>query len=300
MEFKLNAYHQGVADDEILEDIRKVSAEYGEKYLSINAYKLKGKYSESTIRSHFGSWKNVQLKLELRTTRNVQEMKRISDDDLINDLLRVAKTIESSKVTSTQYYEKGKYSYPTITERFGSWSNFIERAGLAQTDFIKPITYDELFEELERIWILLEKQPTTTHMKKGISKYSLDTYMRRFGGWRNALVAFVKYINSDEDEGDNNNTTEKVVPANIDKISQNEIIEKLQKRTTRNINLKFRFRVLQRDNFKCCFCGASPAKDQNIELHVDHILPWSKGGETLIDNLQTLCSKCNLGKSNLE
>ena len=46
-------------------------------------------------------------------------------------------------------------------------------------------------------------------------------------------------------------------------------------------------------------CGRSPAKDMNIELHVDHIMPYSKGGETVIENLQTLCSDCNLGKSNL-
>jgi 5-methylcytosine-specific restriction endonuclease McrA len=34
-------------------------------------------------------------------------------------------------------------------------------------------------------------------------------------------------------------------------------------------------------------------------LHIDHIVPWSKGGETALENLETLCSECNLGKSNL-
>jgi len=36
-----------------------------------------------------------------------------------------------------------------------------------------------------------------------------------------------------------------------------------------------------------------------IILHVDHVMPYSKGGETVLENLQTLCLKWNIGKSNL-
>ena len=73
-----------------------------------------------------------------------------------------------------------------------------------------------------------------------------------------------------------------------------------RKSKTRVIPDKLRYKVLKRDNFKCCACGASPAKDPSVELHIDHIVPWSKGGETTFDNLQTLCSRCNLGKSDSE
>ena len=69
---------------------------------------------------------------------------------------------------------------------------------------------------------------------------------------------------------------------------------------TRVISDKLRYQVLKRDHFKCCACGASPAKDPSVELHIDHIIPWSKGGETTLENLQTLCSRCNLGKSDSE
>lgn len=70
-------------------------------------------------------------------------------------------------------------------------------------------------------------------------------------------------------------------------------------KTKRDASLQLRYLVLKRDNFKCCACGASPAKDPSVELHIDHIVPWSKGGETVEENLQTLCSKCNLGKSDM-
>jgi 5-methylcytosine-specific restriction endonuclease McrA len=57
-----------------------------------------------------------------------------------------------------------------------------------------------------------------------------------------------------------------------------------------------RWQVFERDDFKCVACGAS-AQDGAI-LHVDHIIPRSKGGEDIMENYQTLCHLCNIGKSN--
>jgi 5-methylcytosine-specific restriction endonuclease McrA len=66
---------------------------------------------------------------------------------------------------------------------------------------------------------------------------------------------------------------------------------------SRNIPLSLRLHVLSRDNFRCVFCGKSPATDIGTKLHIDHIKPFSKGGKSTLDNLQTLCEECNLGKS---
>ncbi len=56
-----------------------------------------------------------------------------------------------------------------------------------------------------------------------------------------------------------------------------------------------RYDVLRRDSFKCQICGAT-AKE-GAKLHVDHIIPVSKGGKTILSNLRTLCDRCNMGKS---
>lgn len=79
------------------------------------------------------------------------------------------------------------------------------------------------------------------------------------------------------------------------------IVEKTKERTknSRDPSKRLRFQVLVRDGFTCRYCGASPQKDTTVTLHIDHIIPWSKGGKTTLDNLQTLCADCNLGKSNL-
>jgi 5-methylcytosine-specific restriction endonuclease McrA len=55
-----------------------------------------------------------------------------------------------------------------------------------------------------------------------------------------------------------------------------------------------RFDILERDSRKCVVCGRSAS--DGIVLHVDHIVPVSKGGSNDIVSLQTLCEECNLGK----
>ena len=69
------------------------------------------------------------------------------------------------------------------------------------------------------------------------------------------------------------------------------------KENSRNISLSLRLKVLNRDNFKCVFCGKCPATDFGTKLHIDHMVPFSQGGKSTLENLQTLCEECNLGKS---
>jgi 5-methylcytosine-specific restriction endonuclease McrA len=53
----------------------------------------------------------------------------------------------------------------------------------------------------------------------------------------------------------------------------------------RYVSLKLRLKVLQRDRFCCVICGRSPAVEANVQLHIDHVLPFSCGGKTSMDNL---------------
>ena len=57
-----------------------------------------------------------------------------------------------------------------------------------------------------------------------------------------------------------------------------------------------RYDVLRRDNFHCVRCGRG--REDGVKLHVDHIVPVSRGGTTVMSNLQTLCEDCNCGKGN--
>ena len=56
------------------------------------------------------------------------------------------------------------------------------------------------------------------------------------------------------------------------------------------IPASLRWRVWERDNFTCRMC------DRRQYLEIDHVIPVSRGGETTIENSQTLCRTCNRRK----
>lgn len=209
-----------------------------------------------------------------------------SDEELLNDLKAVSNIINKDTVTMEEYNQYGKYHSTTLTRRFGSWFLCLQKAQLQMSRSKIGISNEALFDNIEKVWIKLGKQPSYAQMEE-YGEFSIGTYTKRFGGWRKALEAFVDYVNSTEIKIDESEPTSDTT---------SDVANHL---TRRDINLRMRFIIMKRDNFKCCMCGRSPATTPGLELHIDHIIPWSKGGETVIDNLQTLCSDCNLGKSNL-
>ncbi len=218
--------------------------------------------------------------------------RNIDETDLLKDLKQTYDLLKENDLALTfrSYDENGKYSSATIQTRFGSWNNALIKAGLKPNEE-KNISDLDLFLNMEAVWTILGRQPVTRDLAKPDSKYSYQVYSERFGGWRKSLEAFVEYINEDESLEDNNQQSEAVSEK-----KKKTIIKK--KRTSRNISDRMRFRILSRDGFTCQSCGASPIKERGVQLHVDHIVPWSKGGETEEDNLQAKCKQCNLGKGN--
>lgn len=58
---------------------------------------------------------------------------------------------------------------------------------------------------------------------------------------------------------------------------------------------RLRFQILERDGFRCRYCGRS--KDEpGVILEVDHAVPVTRGGTDAPDNLITACESCNQGK----
>ena len=118
-----------------------------------------------------------------------------------------------------------------------------------------------------------------------LSQFSLRTYKKHFGTFRKAIAHFI----------DHQKQIGKTTPR-----ADSQSLGIIRHKTKREVRALLRYQVLRRDHFRCRLCGRSPANDPNVQLHIDHIHPWSQGGETTKENLQTLCNTCNGGKSNLK
>lgn len=204
----------------------------------------------------------------------------IPDEELLADLRRIGEELGKNQVTFREYNQAGRFSSGTLAVRFGSWHSAIDKANLKRT-INRDISDEKLFENLVEVWAALGRQPRCRDLRPGPSRFSWNTYADRFKTWRNALMQFVQWAN----EG-------RALSA------ADASARRAGKRTPRNINWRLRALVLMRDGARCRLCGAGPS--DGVRLHVDHILPWSKGGETLFENLQTLCNVCNVGKSDVK
>jgi hypothetical protein len=198
-------------------------------------------------------------------------------EELIKDIKSVAKKLKVSKLSQVTYTANGKYSAGVFKRRFGTWNNALKIAGLEIVK-INIHTDDELFKNILNVWKEKGSQPRRDDMDNPkVSKIGSGVYKKRFNGWTNAIQTFIK---------SNDGTY----------IAKSKTTNPSKRRDP---NLRQRHQVMTRDRFTCVKCGASPAKSVEIVLHIDHKIPWSKGGKTEVSNLQTLCTKCNLGKSNL-
>ena len=290
MKFELEPDNRNCPDSVLLDDLRRVATALGKTTLTKDDYNAKGRFCTATIEKRLGSWNSA---LE-RSGLQVANPKHIPRDELLDDLKRVSARLEKATVSISEYGLHGKFNHATISHAFGSWKLALQNAGLSVSPlYHERSTDDQLLENIDHVWEHHGRQPKSRDFDDPPSKYSAYTYRRRFGSFRKALETFVASVDearpfAAESAGDSFVQAPAAEPQSV------------RHKTSRSISWRMRFLVMRRDNFKCRITGRSPATDPKVILEVDHIVPWDKGGETIMENLQTLCREINIGKSNLD
>jgi 5-methylcytosine-specific restriction endonuclease McrA len=219
-----------------------------------------------------------------------QSARSLADEELIQELRRVADVVKTDSPTMAQFSRASeRVNAAVVKRRFGSWKVALERAGLKLSPHGRRYSNDEYFDNILTVWTHYGRQPKYREMNTAPSAIPAGAYEAKFGGWRSALGSFVERVNADREfhsRCDAPAQEPKTMPAP----------DQTSRPRTRAIPIGLRYDVLRRDKFKCVLCGANPAVTPTCQLHVDHIVPFARGGATDEQNLRTLCSHCNVGK----
>lgn len=229
---------------------------------------------------------------------------KFSETKILDELEKAAKHFNYFEFSKRDFAKFSGMSVTPIQNHYGTWKKglaalkkHLQQKGLdlSPRPYAPQRIYSDkdLFDEMGRIWQKVGQRPSRTEWETSEPKISITAYKKRFGGWTNACQKFIEYKMGGEISSDN------FVRFEEEEFHIHEKNGKVgySKEKSRNVSLSLRLKVLNRDNFKCIFCGKSPATDFGTKLHIDHIVPFSKGGKSTLENLQTLCEECNLGKS---
>jgi hypothetical protein len=293
----LDAY----TDESLLDEIRRVaSVQHPGSSLSVDTFdRLSGRVSASTITQRFRGWREALAKAGLKhlysgpkvsEKMKDQPGKRLTNDDLIAELKRVHAVLGTETMSQELFNAHSVTSVAVIRSRFG-WYEALKIAGIKPTPTASwKWTNDQCLENLAAVWTHYGRQPTRREMFEPPSKFSGRAYAR-WGTWRKALRTFVLWANSEND------STVKCEPPEASAPAEQMIETRIRcaEEDRHEIPLRLKWRVHVRDSFRCVACGKNPPQ-HGVTLHADHIKPWADGGKTVLENLQTLCEPCNLGK----
>jgi 5-methylcytosine-specific restriction endonuclease McrA len=296
-------------DDALLGELRRVAAFISPcEMLTKTAYKKHTpRVASNTICRRFGGWKPalekaglVHLYIGQRVSEKMrtQAAKRLSNDDLIAEIVRVNALVGKKWLTSSDFNAHSKTSTTAIRLRFGSFRSGLDAAGIPNhPGKVSAITDEQCFENIADVWTHYRRPPAYREMFAPPSRIQGKTYVTRWGTWRKTLRAFVEWSNGESVSSEPNEV-----------LTQSDAVTTRPHSTTaaprteadcREIRPGLRFKVFQRDRFRCVRCGRSPATHLQVVLHADHILAVANGGKTILENLQTLCQDCNLGKGRM-
>jgi hypothetical protein len=287
--FELNTLTD-YSDESLLVEMRRVASEFKGKRLTRNEFNKLSRVHTTTLSRRFGSWYRALDRAAISVDLAPRARPQVTREFLLEEIKAYVKEVGTPPKLD-EIAERLDVHRSTIVHKFGNWPTLLKELGLRPVPLGRRYTDEECYENIVELWTHYGRQPSFHELNSAPSRVGSKAYVRRWGGWRAALGAFISYVNQSPPASQD----EAVADAKLQRPSVQLPIVSLTSEP-RSVTLALRYKVLCRDRFRCQICGRSPAKDIGVELHVDHIVPWSKGGQNTEENLRVLCFDCNLGK----
>lgn len=117
----------------------------------------------------------------------------VTREAVIAEIKRVATELGKDKLSRSEFRSHSTIKRHHIETLFDSWNEAVTLAGLLPQEYNKRIDDEELFSEMERVF--LKHQGVCNRIKfERLSKYSTDVYNRRFGRWESVLISFGNWL----------------------------------------------------------------------------------------------------------
>lgn len=236
--------------------------------------------------------RRTQVPQQTSSERVLDRLAQYTNQSILDELRRVAGKIGTQALKRSDFEKHARCSYTLLKQRFGGLNAALRAAGLTGQDFHRNVSDEELLQELARIWDLVlaheGRRPFHRDLVTYKSKFSRHPYYRRWGSWIKACEALLEWKGN---TGEISNRTSS-------ETSTGKLPTRLPRRK-RTIPLRIRYAILLRNRFTCKLCGRSPSSSPGVVVHVDHMIPESKGGTLDQTNLRCVCEECNLGKADL-
>ena len=196
-----------------------------------------------------------------------QPGRSLTNEEILAEIRIIANKLKKTVLSGTDIKNHSDINKGLLASRFGSISTAITLAGLSPA--ISRHSDDEIFENLFKVWTFYGRPPTHLEIDEPPSVIASSTYIRRFGGWRNALREFVERFGSDDAAPpkvaapQTTETNPPVAASGADNrpphlFTPRAHVTPRPPANKRDPSIGLRFRVLQRDHFRCRLCGPQP------------------------------------------
>jgi len=112
---------------------------------------------------------------------------------IIQEIRRVAQEIGADTLSRPEFTSKSDISTWQIYKYFDSWNEAVEEAGLIPHTEKERIGDADLFREMKDVFVKFGGVCTRTKFDK-LCRYSVDVYKKRFGKWKDILLAFKAWL----------------------------------------------------------------------------------------------------------
>ncbi len=172
---------QNISKDEFIVEFRRVKQLLGYTPSTIEM-KKHGDIAPNSYKRIWGSWSNFLKEME-----EPYQKRNITKEDLVKAYLKLKKQLNKDSLTQRDMDDYGDYSSSVYLRRFGSWNKFLTSIVYDKPNINTNISKGDLKSDYYRIKNLLGKQKLSAMDIKRNGKYSLSTYLKKFGKWNDFL-----------------------------------------------------------------------------------------------------------------